>query len=125
MYPAHYTTEQLLNASAAAACNDLNRALKQNNIEQQMGQALGTTPMVIAGPNGTVHIGKLPRYPTLMQCPLCHQFITTTVYFEIGVGTILIGCFTGFWCVLCIDACKDALHKCPSCHAHLGKTSLI
>ena len=52
------------------ACNDLNRALKQNNIEQQMGQALGTTPVLIAGPNGTVQIVRRCKCGVLAAKPI-------------------------------------------------------
>jgi len=68
------------------------------------------------------------RHPVQMTCPGCHQVVQSRVSYEIGTGTWVIagviGLATGCMCcfLAClIDACKDAIHACPSCHAILGR----
>lgn len=64
------------------------------------------------------------RYPVQVTCPNCRQLVQSRVDYEIGTGTWLIGCFICV-CAFCIDACKDAVHVCPSCAHILGRKNLI
>ncbi|XP_063679340.1 lipopolysaccharide-induced tumor necrosis factor-alpha factor homolog isoform X1 [Bolinopsis microptera] len=64
------------------------------------------------------------RYPVQVNCPNCRQLVQSRVDYETGTGTWLIGCFICI-CAFCIDACKDAVHVCPSCAHILGRKNLI
>ncbi|KAL5260173.1 hypothetical protein ACHWQZ_G010325 [Mnemiopsis leidyi] len=64
------------------------------------------------------------RYPVQVTCPNCRQLVQSRVDYEVGTGTWLIGCFICI-CAFCIDACKDAVHICPSCAHVLGRKNLI
>merc|ERR1712083_93550 len=66
--------------------------------------------------------------PINMQCPNCHAQVTTATVEDIGVIAWIsagVMCALGFWCCMCIPLCMDSLkdvtHKCPSCHAILGR----
>ncbi|XP_077979875.1 LITAF domain-containing protein-like [Glandiceps talaboti] len=77
-----------------------------------------------------VNVVNFGSSPVSMTCPHCRQQIVSSVYFEVGTMAWLI-CFflwfVGAWCCcfipFCMDSCKDAVHKCPSCNNHLGTYS--
>jgi len=75
-----------------------------------------------------VHFG---RYPVNMTCNNCHAQIQTAVNYQTGLLTwILVAVLfftTGFccWIPFLIDACKDAVHTCPSCRAFIGKKEAL
>jgi len=66
--------------------------------------------------------------PINMQCPNCRAQVTTATFEEVGVIAWIasgVMCALGLWCCMCIPLCmdnlKDVTHKCPSCHAILGR----
>jgi lipopolysaccharide-induced tumor necrosis factor-alpha factor len=74
------------------------------------------------------YFGKIPQG---IQCPYCKQSVLTRVHFEVGTGTMLIGLGTFLTCCcltplpFMMDACKDVIHVCPSCNAHVGANKVI
>ncbi|XP_063727781.1 lipopolysaccharide-induced tumor necrosis factor-alpha factor homolog [Symsagittifera roscoffensis] len=87
-----------------------------------------TTTVLVGG--GYPSLGS---NPATIQCPHCRATVTTSVNYEIGMGTWLIAgviLLLGFWCgccliPLCIDGCKDAVHSCPNCNAYIAKKSML
>lgn len=69
--------------------------------------------------------------PINVTCTHCHQPVTTEVNFESGAGTWLICCgiwlFTGCCCCIpfCVDSCRDAIHRCPSCKKVVGRRNIL
>uniref|UniRef100_A0A672Z9C0 LITAF domain-containing protein n=1 Tax=Sphaeramia orbicularis TaxID=375764 RepID=A0A672Z9C0_9TELE len=65
---------------------------------------------------------SLPRdCPGQMQCPCCHNTVTTQISYKNGWVTWLIVA-TLFLCWPCfiipffVDSCKDVVHSCPICN---------
>ena len=62
-----------------------------------------------------------------MRCPHCQVDMITTVRYEPGMLTwismgimFLLGFLICCWIPLLIDALKDVVHSCPSCHYKCG-----
>ncbi|XP_038065959.1 lipopolysaccharide-induced tumor necrosis factor-alpha factor homolog [Patiria miniata] len=76
---------------------------------------------------------RMTPYPAHVQCPSCHNSVTTVTYQENGgavwlaAGVLLM---MGLWlgcCLIpfCIPALKDTVHVCPVCKFTVGKHAQI
>ncbi|XP_036413335.1 lipopolysaccharide-induced tumor necrosis factor-alpha factor homolog isoform X1 [Colossoma macropomum] len=71
---------------------------------------------------------RLLDRPTVINCPYCHQNITTTVEYKPGAGAwgmcflfILLGFICGCCLIpFCVTAFQDVHHSCPHCSKHIG-----
>lgn len=84
----------------------------------------------------TVSLGNIPfigHDPVPLACPHCGKNVVTTVKYDPGAGSILMGgliCFLGGFlgcCFLpcCIPACQDATHRCPLCSSVVGHRKFL
>ncbi|CAF1058116.1 unnamed protein product [Adineta steineri] len=90
---------------------------------------------VYAQPTPVVqHLGGfLGHSPQATQCPSCRQQIITSVRYENGGSTwaisfliCILGGFLGCCFIpFCVTSCQDAVHTCPSCHAHIGRRTVF
>lgn len=70
--------------------------------------------------------------PVQLRCTNCHQFVQTSVEFEVGnfawvvmIILLLLGLFIIMWLPLVMNECKDAVHKCPNCSHVCGVNKRI
>jgi hypothetical protein len=107
-------------------------------MQPSMGQPVGMMnpgmPMMMGGFSGE---GMAPpptsRTSQLTYCPVCGQNTYSMVVYEPGGGAFLMGSIIfalgGYLgcCLIpcCIDDCKTASHKCPTCGTVLGETKFI
>ena len=71
------------------------------------------------------HEMRFNKYPAQIQCPSCHNAVTTQVTPVNGLltwlacgGACLFGCWLGCCLIpFCIDDLKDFEHRCPNCHS--------
>ncbi|XP_038065960.1 lipopolysaccharide-induced tumor necrosis factor-alpha factor homolog [Patiria miniata] len=76
---------------------------------------------------------KMTPYPSQLQCPSCHNSVTTVTHKEIGGAVWLSAAVLllfGLWlgcCLIpfCIPALKDTVHVCPICKFTIGKHSQL
>ncbi|XP_002739640.1 lipopolysaccharide-induced tumor necrosis factor-alpha factor homolog [Saccoglossus kowalevskii] len=102
----------------------------QGYVQAPVGQQMGTTVVVGAGPNvTTVHSPRYRDYPVQVQCPSCQQVVSTQTSYVTGLFTWMVAgiiCVFGGWlgCFLIplfLDVCKDVEHTCPNCKTLVGK----
>uniref|UniRef100_A0AC35G044 LITAF domain-containing protein n=1 Tax=Panagrolaimus sp. PS1159 TaxID=55785 RepID=A0AC35G044_9BILA len=86
----------------------------------------GATPVYVA------YATPLGPHSQVMQCPHCHQHISTQVEYHEGVLTWLLAfllffflCWICCFIPFCVDDCKDVCHKCPHCHHIIGEYKRI
>ena len=71
------------------------------------------------------------RSPQNIVCSSCHAEVTTTVEYDTGIATWICCCIlffiTGICCFIpfLIDSTKDAVHKCSSCKALIGRKDVL
>ncbi|CRK90582.1 CLUMA_CG004284, isoform A [Clunio marinus] len=78
--------------------------------------------------NGKISELELDHDPVKIICPACQVPIETEVSYKISSRThmqgfvVLLFAFCCGFCVLpyCLNAFKDAYHKCPKCNALIG-----
>lgn len=66
--------------------------------------------------------------PARIQCPHCHQSVTTKIDPVAGLLTyLLVGACLMFGCVFgcclipcCVNSCQNINHNCPNCGSFLG-----
>ena len=70
--------------------------------------------------------------PVFLNCPFCHQNVTTSVETSFSFCACCLCMCTGLTIYLCIQlcrgkdiCCKNAIHICPSCGKQLGYYSAI
>eukprot|EP01016_Furgasonia_blochmanni_P039197 TRINITY_DN4839_c0_g2_i1.p1 TRINITY_DN4839_c0_g2~~TRINITY_DN4839_c0_g2_i1.p1 ORF type:complete len:242 (+),score=19.60 TRINITY_DN4839_c0_g2_i1:51-776(+) len=111
----------------------------QGNMYPQamMGQPVGMVnpgmPMMIGGGGDGMAPPPTSRTSQLTYCPQCMTNTYSLVIYEPGAGTFLVGSiifvFGGYMgcCLIpcCIDDCKNASHRCPTCGHALGDIKFI
>lgn len=91
-----------------------------------MPQQVYVQPMMMAPQPAVPTYANNRDFPTVINCPNCHERVTTTVNKTPGKTTfawaIILGMACGLCCVpFCIDSCMDKIHYCPRCGAETGK----
>ncbi|XP_076317417.1 lipopolysaccharide-induced tumor necrosis factor-alpha factor homolog [Tachypleus tridentatus] len=83
----------------------------------------------MAQPGQTVVVVQQPGFgdnPAQTTCPNCQNNIISVTEKQNGTLSYLMAvivcllCCPCFWIPLVVDTCKDTVHTCPSCKAHLG-----
>ena len=104
----------------------------QQNIPYQYAQPVVqpvVQPAIVAVPQVVVNQPVRCRtVPIAMNCPFCHQQITTNTLESFNCKACCVCCITGFIifaCIQCINdkdiGCTDCEHRCPICGNLIGK----
>ncbi|KAJ1967072.1 hypothetical protein H4R35_006818 [Dimargaris xerosporica] len=65
--------------------------------------------------------------PILATCPKCQLQVTSEIDTKVGTKSGLFAlltcvvCWPLFWIPLCMNSCKDEVHRCPNCKTELGR----
>ncbi|KAL5018827.1 hypothetical protein ScPMuIL_004549 [Solemya velum] len=93
-----------------------------NNLYGQHSTTIVQQPVVTL-------VQRFTATPVHTVCPTCRSSIVTSTEYEVGTFAWIAAAiifFLGFWlfcCLIpfCLNDCKDVVHTCPSCHAHIGR----
>ncbi|XP_052105361.1 LITAF domain-containing protein-like [Mytilus californianus] len=88
-----------------------------------------SNPTVVVTGQPTVLIQQFREAPVRTHCQSCGADILTSTHYETGTMTWVVAgvmCIIGLWIGCCLipfilDACKDVIHTCPSCHKMVGR----